>query len=119
MPGETDMGRMLRLCEERGLPAVKIGTSYGRPALLVARRSFAAVRNPGEMVLHCPLEHKELLMEMAPDLYWQTEHFRGWPGLLVRLDAISDEELGLRLEDAWRFRAPGRLQKSFAAGRRA
>jgi len=56
---------------------------------------------------------------MAPQLYWQTEHFRGWPGLLVRLDAISDEELGLRLEDAWRFRASRRLQRSFAERRPA
>lgn len=119
MSSEPEIDRMLRLCADRGLPEVTIGTSYGRPALKVGPRSFAAVRNPGEMVLHCPLEHKELLMEMAPQLYWQTEHFRGWPGLLVRLDAISDEELGLRLEDAWRFRASRRLQRSFAERRPA
>ena len=61
------------------------------------------------MVLHCPLEVKEMLMEMAPDIYFQTDHFRGWPGLLVRLEVITDEELSLRLEDAWRFKAPRNL----------
>ena len=113
---ETDIDRMARLCAERGLPEVSRSTSYGAPSLKVRTKSFASVRGPGEMVLHCPIEQKELLMEMAPDIYWQTDHFKGWPGLLVRLDRITDEELGLRLEDAWMFRAPKRLQQAHAAG---
>ncbi len=114
MSSEAEIDRMLRLCTQRGLPAVSVGTSHGKPALKVKEKRFASVRDRGEMVLHCPLEHKELLMEMAPHIYWQTDHFKGWPGLIVRLDAISDEELGLRLEDAWRFRAPRRLATAFA-----
>jgi hypothetical protein len=50
-----------------------------------------------------------MLMEVAPHIYYQTDHYRGWPGLLVRLDIIADEELSLRLEDAWHYRAPKRL----------
>jgi hypothetical protein len=65
------------------------------------------------MVLHCPLDVKEMLMEMAPEIYFQTPHFEGWPGLMVRLDVIGDEELMLRIENAWRFKAP----KKFAAKR--
>jgi len=114
---ETEIGRMLRLCSDRGLPDVSQSTSYGAPSLKVKTKNFASVRGPSEMVLHCPIEHKELLMEMAPHIYWQTDHFKGWPGLLVRLEVISDEELGLRLEDAWRFRAPKRLQEALVAGR--
>ena len=113
--GETELARMLRLCELRRLPAVTEGTSYGNPSLQVKGKNFASVRGPGEMVLHCPLEQKDLLMEMAPEIYWQTPHFHGWPGLLVRLEAISDEELALRLEDAWRFRAPKRVAAGLAS----
>ena len=112
--GEDDMGRMLRLCRSRDLPEVVAGTSYGSPALQVKGKSFASLRGPGEMVLHCPLEQKALLMEMAPEIYWETEHFRGWPGLLVRLEAIGDEELALRLADAWQFRAPKKLADKLA-----
>lgn len=111
---ETELARMLRLCALRRLPEVTEGTSHGSPALQVKGKSFASVRGPGEMVLHCPLEQKELLMEMAPEIYWQTPHFHSWPGLLVRLEAIGDEELALRLEDAWRFRAPKRVAASLA-----
>jgi len=115
--GETDIARMLRLCRSRDLPEVTEGTSYGNPALQVKGKSFASVRAPGEMVLHCPQEQKALLMEMAPEIYWETEHFRGWPGLLVRLEVIGDEELALRLADAWRFRAPKKLADKLAERR--
>lgn len=110
-----EMDRMLRLCAALRLPEVNESTSYGAPSLKVKGKNFASVRGPQEMVLHCPLEHKELLMEMAPEIYWQTDHFKGWPGLLVRLEVIGDEELSLRLEDAWRFRAPKRLADAYAA----
>ena len=113
----TELERMLRLCAELGLPEVAESTSYGAPSLKVRDKNFASVRGPQEMVLHCPLEQKDLLMEMAPDIYWQTDHFKNWPGLLVRLEVIEDEELRLRLEDAWRFRAPKRLADSYAAGK--
>ena len=114
---ESELQRMLRLCRELGLPEVAESTSYGTPALKVRAKNFASVRGPQEMVLHCPLEQKDLLMEMAPHIYWQTDHFKGWPGLLVRLDVIDDEELKLRLEDAWRFRAPKRLAAAYAASK--
>ena len=112
---EAELQRMLRLCGELGLPEVVESTSYGSPSLKVRTKNFASVRGPQEMVLHCPLEQKDLLMEMAPEIYWQTDHFKGWPGLLVRLEAIADEELKLRLEDAWRFRAPTRLADDYVA----
>ena len=112
--GESDFARMLRLCHSRELPEVTEGTSYGNPALQVKGKTFASLRAPGEMVLHCPLEQKPLLMDIAPEIYWETEHFRGWPGLLVRLEAIGDEELALRLSDAWHFRAPKKLADKLA-----
>ena len=117
MARESEIERMLRLCDKLGLPGVVQSTSYGAPSIKVKTKNFASVRGPQEMVLHCPLEQKELLMEMAPDIYWQTDHFRGWPGLIVRLDVIEDEELSLRLEDAWRFRAPKTLADAYAAAR--
>lgn len=115
---ESDLQRLLRLCAEQQLPDVVESTSYGSPSLKVRGKNFVAVRGPRDMVLHCPVDHKELLMEIAPEIYWQTPHFHGWPGLLVRLDAIGDEELALRLADAWRFRAPKRLAAQFADRRR-
>lgn len=111
--GKTDtekaFDRLVRLTRKLGLEDVAIGTTHGSPALRVHDRPFVSVKADDLMVLHCPLEVKEMLIEMAPDIYFQTDHFKGWPGLLVRLDVVTDEELSLRLEDAWRFKAPKKL----------
>lgn len=116
MPGrrESELDRMLRLVRAMELPEVTESTSYGSASLKVRDKNFASVKAPGTMVLHCPQEQKELLLEMAPDIYWETDHYKGWPGLLVRLEVISDEELALRLADAWQFRAPKKLAQSYS-----
>lgn len=101
--------RLVRLSDLLKLEEVTVGTTHGAPALRVHDRPFVSIKADDVMVLHCPLEMKEMLMEMAPDVYFQTDHFKGWPGLLVRLDVIGDEELSMRLEDAWRFKAPKKL----------
>ena len=66
---ESEIERMLRLCAELNLPEVTQSTTYGAPSVKVKSRNFASVRGRQEMVLHCPLEQKELLMEMAPLIY--------------------------------------------------
>ena len=103
---EKSFDRLIRLAKTLKLEDVAVGTTYGLPALRVHDRPFVSIKEAEVMVLHCPLEFKEMLMEMAPEIYFQTPHFEGWPGLMVRLDLIGDEELMLRIENAWRFKAP-------------
>lgn len=107
---DKSFDRLVRLTRRLKLDDVAIGTTYdSAPALRVHDRPFASIKEAGIMVLHCPHDAKAMLLEMAPDIYFQTPHFEGWPGLMVRLDTIGDEELALRLENAWRFKAPKRL----------
>lgn len=101
--------RIETLAAARQLPEVSRGTSYGTPALKVKDKTFARLKDHGTLVLLCPSEQKTLLMEISSDIYFETAHYVGYAAVLVRLGAISDEELSLRLEDAWRFRAPRRL----------
>ncbi len=106
---DKSLDRLVRLARKLKLEDIAVGTSFGQPALRVHDRPFVSIKTAGIMVLHCPLEVKEMLMEMAPDIYFQTPHFEGWPALMVRLDQIGDEELALRIENAWRYKAPKRL----------
>lgn len=101
--------RIEQLAEARSLPGVARSTSYGSPALKVRDKSFVRLKDSATLVLLCPSEQKALLMEMSPDIYFETDHYVGYAAVLIRLDAISDEELSLRLEDAWRFKAPQKL----------
>ena len=101
--------RVVALAEARGLPGLARSTSYGNPALKVGNKAFYRLKDAQTLVLLCPAEQKTLLMEISPEIYFETDHYVGWPAVLIRLDAIADEELSLRLEDAWRSKAPKAL----------
>lgn len=107
---EKSFERLVKLAKRLKLEDVTTDkASHGAPTLRVHDRPFVHIKEAGVMVLHCPLDAKDMLIEMAPDIYYQTPHYEGWPALLVRLDQIGDEELALRVENAWRFKAPKRL----------
>jgi len=110
-PGPLDAAfqRIESLARLRELPEVTRSTSYGTPALKVKTKSFVRLKDADTLVLLCPAEQKALLLEISPEIYFETDHYVGWPAVLIHLSAISDEELSLRLEDAWRFKAPARL----------
>lgn len=105
--------RLKRLAAEACLPGIEESTHYGQPALKVGGKAFVSVKNEETIVLAIPLDEKERLMEMAPDIYFQTDHYRGWPSLPVHINAIGDDELKVRLAAAWRFKAPKKLAATY------
>lgn len=70
---------------------------------------------PGVLAVRCRLEKKELLLEAAPEIFFEDDHYRGYPAVLIRLDAVETEELSALLQDAWRLVAPKSLVKRFDA----
>ena len=55
------------------------------------------------LAVRCPLGRKEILLEAAPDIYFEDAHYTGYPAILVRLDVIPDDELIALMKDAWRL----------------
>ncbi|AUX75573.1 MmcQ/YjbR family DNA-binding protein [Sinorhizobium fredii] len=106
--------RVWRLAEAAALPEMTVGTSYGTPALLVKGKSFLRMKDAETLVVMCALEEKEMLMELDPSLFFETDHYKGWPAMLVRLSVIDDDVLTQRLIAAWREKAPKRLADRFA-----
>lgn len=45
------------------------------------------------LAISCTLEHKELLLEAAPDTFFDDPHYHGYPAVLVRLPVIDAAEL--------------------------
>jgi hypothetical protein len=82
---------------------------YETIALKVRGKLFLRVKDADTLVLMCPLEEKELLMEAAPHIYYETDHYKGWPAVLVRVAAVDEAELAHRVGRAWRLKAPKRL----------
>ena len=99
-----------------GLPEVEESTWFHTPSLKVRGKGFARVKEPGIVVLMASLEDKEMLFGSAPEIFFETPHYAGWPAMLVRMDAISDAELRHRVAIAWRLKAPKTLAKAFDAG---
>jgi hypothetical protein len=98
------------------LPGLELASSWGRPALKVNGKGFAGLsRVPGALWVLCPLDLKELLMAAEPDVFFETDHYRGWPAVLVRVEAADDETLAARLESAWAAKAPKKLVKAWQA----
>jgi hypothetical protein len=100
------------------LPEIEESTWYHTPSLKVRARSLLRVKDPETLVLICPLPDKELLMEAAPAIYFETPHYHGYPAVLVRIAAISEAELAKAIERAWRMQVPKRLLAAYDAARK-
>lgn len=106
---KADFKRVVVLAKATKLPALEEDVSYGTPSMKVAGKFLLRVREPGVLVLMCALEEKEFLMQHNPAVYYETDHYKGWPAILVRLPKIKDDELKHRIEIAWRRQAPKKV----------
>ena len=111
------------------LPEVEGGAEGARLAFEVGGKGIAwpylarahpkARREPveGVVAVRCPVPEKEMLIEAAPDRFFDDAHYRGYPAVLVRLDLVEEDELAGLLARAWRIQAPKALVKRLDAAR--
>ena len=98
----------------RELPEIEESTSYGRPALKVRGKFFAALRtDPDAIVVKCDLEEKPLLLDAHPNVLFETPHYHGWGYMLVKTEASIDDMREF-LIDSWLLAAPKKLAASLA-----
>ncbi len=84
------------------LPHTQLSTSYGRPAVKVDGKTFISTgREPDSFHVRTPHDDKAVLLETDPDTFWQTPHYEGWPGLLVRYAAADPDRVRLVVTRAW------------------
>jgi hypothetical protein len=90
----------------RSLPDAEETTSYRQPCFKVNGRPFVNVgRVERAIVTRAPDEERDLLIQARPDAYFTTPHYDGWEAVLVRLDAVDEDELAGRIEDSYAFMA--------------
>ncbi|MEP7455010.1 hypothetical protein [Phyllobacterium sp. SB3] len=107
--------RVWSLADLLHLPELVKSTTHGTPSLKVKSAFIGRLKDADSFAIHCPLEEKPFLMESAPHIYFETDHYKGWPYILIRLEAISDEELAHRIKLAWLAKAPVKLKKAVSA----
>jgi hypothetical protein len=79
------------------LPDTELGASYGKPAVKVVSndRAFLFPGHEADSSFGIAMDRDtiDLLKETEPETYWQTPHYEGWPGILVRYDAKDGERV--------------------------
>ena len=110
------------------LPAVVLAAAA---AVLLAvghrvrvRRDLALIAGYGPRRVHdadglarwvggCVLALGGATLAAAPATYFVTDHYRGYPAVLVRLPTADAAELGPLLAEAWRQVAPKRVVRAW------
>ena len=100
-----------------GFPEVE-ESMQGRAAWRVRGKLFAweaRERDGGGLAVRVDRDEKQLILESNREVYFTSPHYRGYPGVQIRLEAIGRDELAERLEDAWPIQAPKRLSAGYLA----
>ena len=96
------------------LPGAERGTSYGQPAVKVGGKAFVSTgREAGSFHVRSPHEEKAVLLETDPDTFWQTAHYEGWPGVLVRFGSTDPDRVRVVIARAWWDAAKGATRKLY------
>jgi hypothetical protein len=70
------------------LPDTELGTSYGKPAVKVVSNGraflFPSHEPDTSFGIAMDLDTIEILKETDPQTFWQTAHYVGWEGVLIR-----------------------------------
>ena len=121
----TDIGEIAL-----GLPEVEEGTSWGRPAYVVRKKSFVHFREPrpeaidpvtGErmddvIIISVADQNDKDALVASGGPWFTTPHFDGYNAILVRerdLGRLTRRELEEVITDAWAAKAPKRLVATF------
>jgi hypothetical protein len=104
--------------EETGDRAWRVrrkGFAWERPLRKADHEALGAAAPDGPILgARVPDEGaKQALLADAPDVYFTTPHFDGYPAILVRLDEIAIDELEELLVEAWLAQAPKRLARAY------
>jgi hypothetical protein len=115
LPQHLETVRRLALA----LPGVEEGTSYGTPGFRVRGRFLARLWEDGEtLVVKCGDDERDFRMQVDPESFFTTDHYRGYPTVLIRLAKVRLNDLRAVLEEAWRRNAPKRLVAEYDRAQR-
>ena len=93
-------------------PGVSEGTSYGTRGWRVGKKFLMRVKEKmdGVLVLGLAnLDEQDFLIETQPDAFFITDHYRGYPAVLVRVGKIDRKEMAALIERAWRRMATKKM----------
>jgi hypothetical protein len=105
MANEDDMQRLA--LAHSGVVEVTSYSIGGQPIAwpYFERTKSKLTLRPGIWAVRCPLPEKEVLIESAPDLYFDDAYYRRYDIMLVRLANMSEAELTATLARSYEIQA--------------
>ena len=102
-------------------PGAVEGTSYGRPSFLVNKKFFTRLRREDDslVLLEVPFDEREMLMEVEPQTFHFTAHYKDYPSVLARRESLDPGSFRAFLARRWRRIAPKKEVKAWDAARAA
>jgi hypothetical protein len=92
------------------LPGAELSTSYGKPAVKVNGRAFLFPSHEAatSFGVAIDLDTIEILKATDPATFWQTPHYEGWTGILVRFASPDPDRVREIIErsHAWTAARP-------------
>ena len=106
------------------LPMVAQQQWYGTPGIGVKGKGFCRMWSEREyrrdgididdtevLVVMCEVESKPMILESSRGVCFETPHYHGHGGFLIRLADVGSDQLRDLLEDAYRVKAPAAALK--------
>ena len=90
------------------LPGVEESSAFGSHALQVYGKLLACIpvhrsAEPGSLMVRVSLDDRAELLAEAPDVYYVTDHYVGYPSVLVRLSRVTSDVLRDLLRMSYKF----------------
>ncbi|MGH3463677.1 MAG: MmcQ/YjbR family DNA-binding protein [Kribbellaceae bacterium] len=100
-----------------GLPETEAATWWGTPGLKVRGKGFGRLRTEAEgaLMLFCSMDEKEALLASGDPSFFITPHYEKYGAILIDLDRVDRDQLTELITEAWRMKAPPKLQAEFDA----
>ena len=79
-------------------------TSYGNPSVFAGRKFFTRLRSEDNSIVWfvTSLDERDTLLELDPEIYHITDHYKNYKAVLVRLSQVDKTTLHKMLEQCWR-----------------
>jgi hypothetical protein len=100
------------------LPGVEEGPCYGTPGFRAGKKLMLRMWEDGEvLVVKCGDDERDRRLKADPETFFVTDHYKGYPAVLVHLSRVSVADLRALIEIAWRRVASKRMLAEFDAER--
>jgi hypothetical protein len=98
-------------------PETEAGFSFRQPCWKAFGKFLTRIRDQDDsVVLGCvPEDERSMLVEIDPDTFHFTDHYKNFPYVLARIGSIETEQLRGYLTRIWRKNAPKPYLKDWDA----